>query len=108
MTPAFEAAIDDADGVCVFALGSFAVGEPRVLSDLDLIVVTDGADIPDLTTRVQAVNQWFTDGRIVKLDFRLRGEGASAPLVQDLSFYESYFADRISLWERVAFAMCGL
>jgi glutamate-ammonia-ligase adenylyltransferase len=92
--------------VALFALGSFAVGEPRMFSDLDVIVVADGADIPEVTGKVQLVNRWFDEGGFVKLDFRLRGEGASAPLVQDLGFYEQYFENRMSLWERVAFAKC--
>jgi glutamate-ammonia-ligase adenylyltransferase len=92
--------------VALFALGSFAVGEPRMFSDLDVIVVADGADIPAVTGKVQLVNRWFDEGGLVKLDFRLRGEGASAPLVQDISFYKQYFENRMSLWERVAFAKC--
>jgi glutamate-ammonia-ligase adenylyltransferase len=91
----------------VFAFGSYATGEPRIHSDLDLIVVADGVDLPDLMSRVQVINQWFVDGRILKLDFRLRAEGASSPLVQDLAFYDDYFARRASLWERIAFAKCA-
>ena len=41
------------------------------------------------------------------MDFRLRAEGASSPLVQDILFYEEYFRARASLWERVAFAKCA-
>lgn len=104
---AFDRALEPGCPVAVFALGSFAVGEPRLFSDLDLLVVGDGADTPEVTRQVQQINRWFTDGNIVKLDFRLRGEGASAPLVQDVSFYESYFRSRLSPWERVAFAKCA-
>jgi glutamate-ammonia-ligase adenylyltransferase len=103
------AALDNAVGdekVALFVLGSYAVEEPRLQSDVDAIVVSDGADIPAVTGRVQLVNGWFTDGGILKLDFRLRGEGASAPLVQDLPYYESYLETRMSLWERIAFAKC--
>lgn len=103
------AALDDALGevpAALFVLGSYAVGEPRLSSDADVIVVSDGADIPAVTEGVQLVNRWFTDGGILKLDFRLRGEGASAPLVQDLSYYESYLDTRMSLWERVALSKC--
>lgn len=107
LVDAFDRAIDPEEKVAVFSLGSFAVGEPRLFSDLDLIVVIDGADTVKITKQVQFINQWFTDGNIVKLDFRLRGEGASAPLVQDVAFYENYFAGRMSLWERVAFAKCA-
>ena len=104
---AFDEMVPEKERVAVFALGSYGVGEPRITSDLDLVVVADGVDLPDLMQRVQIINQWFTDGRILKLDFRLRAEGASAPLIQDLAFYEDYFRARASLWERVAFAKCA-
>ncbi|HET6348934.1 MAG TPA: nucleotidyltransferase domain-containing protein, partial [Candidatus Krumholzibacteria bacterium] len=107
LATAFEQMVPEKDRVAVFAFGSYATGEPRIHSDLDLIVVADGVDLPDLITRVQVVNRWFVDGRILKLDFRLRAEGASSPLVQDLAFYDDYFTRRASLWERVAFAKCA-
>jgi glutamate-ammonia-ligase adenylyltransferase len=106
VTEAFERMVGADQPVALFALGSFAVGEPRIFSDLDVIVVADGADIPAVTGKVQSVNRWFDEGGFVKLDFRLRGEGASAPLVQDIDFYRQYFENRMSLWERVAFAKC--
>jgi glutamine synthetase adenylyltransferase len=105
---ALDEMIPEKDRVAVFAFGSYASGEPRIGSDLDLIVVADdGVDLPDLMSRVQVINQWFVDGRILKLDFRLRAEGASAPLVQDFAFYDEYFKTRASLWERIAFAKCA-
>ena len=106
LVAALDEMVPEREHVAVFALGSYAVGEPRVTSDVDLVVVADGVDLPDLTQRLQVVNQWFSDGRILKLDFRLRAEGASSPLVQDILFYEEYFRARASLWERVAFAKC--
>ena len=108
LAAAFDEMVPEKERVAVFALGSYAVGEPRITSDLDLVVVADGVELSDLMQRVQVINQWFTDGRLLKLDFRLRAEGASAPLVQDLAFYEDYFRARASLWERVAFAKCAL
>ncbi|HEX6791694.1 MAG TPA: nucleotidyltransferase domain-containing protein [Candidatus Krumholzibacteria bacterium] len=107
LTAAFQEMVPEKERVAVFAFGSHATGEPRIHSDLDLIVVADGVDLPELMTRVQAINSWFVDGRILKLDFRLRAEGASSPLVQDLAFYDDYFARRASLWERIAFAKCA-
>jgi glutamate-ammonia-ligase adenylyltransferase len=104
---ALDEMIPEREHVAVFALGSYAVGEPRITSDVDLLVVADGVDLPDLTQRLQVINQWFSDGRILKLDFRLRAEGANSPLVQDISFYEDYLRTRASLWERVAFAKCA-
>jgi glutamine synthetase adenylyltransferase len=107
LAAAFDEMVPEKERVAVFALGSYGVGEPRITSDLDLLVVADGVELPDLMQRLQIINQWFTDGRILKLDFRLRAERASAPLVQDLAFYEDYFRSRASLWERVAFAKCA-
>ncbi|HEU4930065.1 MAG TPA: nucleotidyltransferase domain-containing protein [Candidatus Krumholzibacteria bacterium] len=107
LAAACDEMIPEREHVAVFALGSYAVGEPRITSDVDLLVVADGVDLPDLTQRLQVVNQWFSDGRILKLDFRLRAEGASSPLVQDIAFYEEYFRGRGSLWERVAMAKCA-
>ena len=107
LAAAFDEMIPEKERVAVFAMGSYGVGEPRITSDLDLLVVADDVDLPDLMQRVQAINQWFTDGRILKLDFRLRAEGASSPLVQDLAFYDAYFQTRASLWERVAFSKCA-
>jgi [glutamine synthetase] adenylyltransferase / [glutamine synthetase]-adenylyl-L-tyrosine phosphorylase len=104
---AFDAMIPEREHVAVFALGSYAVGEPRIASDLDLLVVADEVDLPDLAQRLQVINQWFSEGRILKLDFRLRAEGASSPLVQDMEFYQEYFRERASLWERVAFVKCA-
>jgi len=106
LSAAFDAVFPNPSGIALFALGSYAAEEARATSDLDLLVVTDGADLPAVTTGVQTINQWFTGSGILKLDFRLRGEGASAPLVQDISFYADYFARRVSTWERVAMAKC--
>ena len=108
ITSALDTVLGEAENVAVLAMGSFAVGETRLKSDVDLLVVTRGADIPEVTRKIQAINQWFNAGGQLKLDFRLRGEGANAPLVQDLSFYQSYFHDRMSLWEKIAFAKCTL
>jgi len=107
LAAALDEMVPEKERVAVFAMGSYGVGEPRITSDLDLLVVADGVDLPDLMQRVQAINQWFSDGHILKLDFRLRAEGASSPLVQDMAFYDSYFKSRASLWERVAFAKCA-
>jgi glutamine synthetase adenylyltransferase len=87
LTSAFDALVPDSTGVALFALGSFAVTEPHIASDCDLLVVTRDADIEAVTRSVQKLNQVFTDSRLLKLDFRLRGEGVNAPLVQDIGLY---------------------
>ncbi|MEJ2722341.1 MAG: DUF294 nucleotidyltransferase-like domain-containing protein, partial [bacterium] len=102
----FETLVPDQQGVAFFALGSFGVGEPRLSSDADVLVVSDGRAIEPLTRSIQQMSRFFSETNLLKIDFRLRGEGANAPLVQDLSTYRRYFADRMSPWERVAFAKC--
>ncbi len=103
----FERVSGEADGVALFALGSFAVGEPRIESDADLLVVTEGRDVEQVTKHVYALNRVFSDGGLLKIDFRLRGEGANAPLVQDLEYYKRYLTTRMAPWEHVAFAKCA-
>ena len=95
-----------ARGVAVFALGSYATEDARPSSDLDLVVVTDGVDAAEVARGVQAINRWFGEGGMLRIDFRLRGEGAGAPLAQDLSFYRDYFERRLATWERVALMRC--
>jgi len=104
---ALDEMVREKEHVAVFAMGSYGVREPRISSDLDLIVVADGVDLADLAARLQVVIGWFTGAHLLKLDFRLRAEGGNSPLVQDLAFYDEYFGTRASLWERVAFAKCA-
>ncbi len=107
ISSAFETALGGDTPAALFVLGSFSVGEPRFGSDADLLVVSDAGDNEDIVRKIQAINRIFTEGMIFKLDFRLRGEGANAPLVQDMRFYDSYFKKRMSLWERIAFSKIG-
>ena len=104
---AFDHLVEEPQGAALFAMGSFAVGEPAPSSDVDVLVVTKERDSEFMIKRVQRLNQLFSDSGLLKIDFRLRGEGANAPLVQDLSFYQEYFATRMSTWERVAYAKCA-
>lgn len=98
-------------GIALFALGSFAVGEPRIGSDADLVIVIDsGMEGPPGERAAQSaymLSRVFSDGGLLKIDFRLRGEGANAPLVQDIEYYARYFRTRSAPWERVAFAKCA-
>jgi glutamate-ammonia-ligase adenylyltransferase len=103
----FDGLIKNEHAVALLALGSYGVGEPRLTSDVDLLVVTDGVDIEPITKSIQTLNQLFSDGGLLKIDFRLRGEGANAPLVQDLETYRRYFERRMAPWERVAFTKCA-
>ena len=75
---AFNGLIGDKQGIALLALGSFAVGEPRLTSDVDVLVVTDGREHEPITRNLQTLNQILAEGNLLKLDFRLRGEGANA------------------------------
>ncbi len=99
--------VADSKGVALLALGSFGVGEPRIGSDADLLVVTEGREIQEITQRIFLLNRIFSDGGLLKIDFRLRGEGANAPLVQDLETYKRYFTTRMAPWEHVAMSKCA-
>ena len=107
VSSALTTLLEGESDVAVVALGSNAVGEPRVGSDVDLLVVTRGQHHEQITRRLHSLNQTLSQGPGLKLDYRLRGEGANAPLVQDLAYYEKYFESRMSAWERIAFAKCA-
>ena len=62
ITAAFEALIGDTEGVGLFALGSFAAGEPGLTSDVDLLVVTRERDIADVTRRIHQMHKVFPHG----------------------------------------------
>ncbi len=103
---AFDRILGRDTPAALFALGSFGVSEPRFGSDADLLVVTDTENAEAITRGVQTIHRIFTEGTVLKLDFRLRGEGANAPLIQDIRAYETYFRRRMSLWERIAYSKC--
>jgi glutamate-ammonia-ligase adenylyltransferase len=106
ITGASGVILDNDTESALFTMGSFAVGEPRFTSDIDLLFVTSGEDTQRMTQSIHILNRIMSESGVFKLDFRLRGEGANAPLVQTIDFYESYFKKRMSLWERIAFSKC--
>ncbi|MFQ5512524.1 MAG: nucleotidyltransferase domain-containing protein [Candidatus Krumholzibacteriia bacterium] len=106
ITSAFDS-LAGGTGAALFAMGSYAVGEPRLGSDVDLLVVVGDAPLEPVTRALQLINRNLSESSVLKLDYRLRGEGANAPLVQDLEYYRGYFAGRVSPWETVAFAKCA-
>ncbi len=101
---AFTTALAETDA-SVFVLGSYAVNEARINSDIDVTVVAGAnTDVVEVTSAIQRANRWLTELRFVSIDFRLRGEGSSAPLVQNIDYYRQYTQTRMSSWERLAFA----
>ncbi len=95
------------DGLALFALGSLAKRSARFGSDLDLIAVA--SDERSADAGAAAVRGVIDGARAIRLgpvDMRLRGEGASAPLVQTFDYCEGYLRSRVSLWEILAYSKC--
>lgn len=85
----------------VAGLGSYGTIKMHYASDVDLIVVTD--DItkhPEIHTIFQNV-LGIIKNRLpsFEIDFRLRPEGKSSPLVWDIKNYKQYLRTRARTWE---------
>ncbi|MGK9475250.1 hypothetical protein [Melioribacter sp. OK-6-Me] len=85
----------------VAGLGSYGTIKMHYVSDVDLIVVTD--DItkhPEIHTIFQNV-LGIIKNRLpsFEIDFRLRPEGKSSPLVWDIKNYKQYLRTRARTWE---------
>ena len=103
----FDRNVGDERGVALLAAGSLATRSAHFGSDLDIIAVT--ADERSASRKDEIIHAILDDARAIRLgalDLRLRGEGANAPLVQTLDYYEGYFQTRASLWEIIAYSKC--
>jgi len=112
----------------ILALGRLGHAGMDYGSDLDLVVVYDDSSVwppstfnaetreaisasssrqeffARLTTQiVNTLGVITREGTIYRVDLRLRPEGASGPLVRNLSSFLSYVADRASAWEHSAY-----
>lgn len=85
----------------IAGLGSYGTIKMHFASDIDLIVVTD--DItkhPDIHAIFQKILGRLKDKLpTFEIDFRLRPEGKSSPLVWDISNYKQYLKSRARTWE---------
>jgi [glutamine synthetase] adenylyltransferase / [glutamine synthetase]-adenylyl-L-tyrosine phosphorylase len=52
-------------------------------------------------TFIEAVSQTAPQGRLYRIDLRLRPEGQAGPLVRSLQSYENYYAQWGQIWERM-------
>ncbi len=82
-------------------LGSFAAEEMSFFSDCDLLVVVDRIDgMGDLQSKFQ---DFLSEAKQIlpelEIDFRLRPEGRSSPLVTDIMNYKKYLLSRAGSWE---------
>ncbi|MCX6175671.1 MAG: hypothetical protein NTZ27_13035 [Ignavibacteriales bacterium] len=82
-------------------LGSFGSANMNFASDVDLIIVTDNvADHPNIQKDFQKLINALSE--IIKpfaVDFKLRPEGKSSPLVWGIENYNDYLDKRARVWE---------
>ncbi|GAB4319460.1 MAG: bifunctional [glutamate--ammonia ligase]-adenylyl-L-tyrosine phosphorylase/[glutamate--ammonia-ligase] adenylyltransferase [Candidatus Sumerlaeia bacterium] len=118
---------------CVFAMGKLGGRELNFSSDVDLIFVYEGegettgrsaaGDGPAAPAQRLSNHEFFTkvcealirflgqstpDGRLYRVDVRLRPEGRSGPLIRSLVAYENYFFSQGRIWERAAYLKARL
>ena len=105
-------------GATVLAMGSLGAGRLTAASDLDLILIYDGAgaegsDGPrPLTTRpyyarltqalVTALSAPTAEGRLYEVDLRLRPSGRQGPVATSWEAYRTYQAEEAWTWEHLA------
>jgi glutamate-ammonia-ligase adenylyltransferase len=109
---------------CVVGMGKLGGGELNFSSDIDLMFVyeadgeTEGVEAPSGThigrvsnheffTRlgeqlIKAISEVTPEGRVFRVDMRLRPEGRAGALVHSLRGYELYYESWGQTWERMA------
>jgi len=101
-------------GLTVLGLGSLGAREMRYGSDLDLVFLygedgesTTGVDHREWFARASqrfifAMEAMLEEGRLYKVDARLRPSGEQGLLVTSWTSFERYHRDEAADWERVA------
>lgn len=105
-------------GAAVLAMGSLGARRLNAASDLDLIVIFDGADVDSsdgtrpLATRsyyarltqalVTALSAPTAEGRLYEVDMRLRPSGKQGPVATSLDAFRSYQSSEAWTWEHLA------
>ena len=101
-------------GLTVLGLGSLGAREMRYGSDLDLVFLygedgesTAGIDHREWFARasqrfISAMETMLEEGRLYKVDARLRPSGEQGLLVTSWKAFERYHRDEAAGWERVA------
>ena len=101
-------------GLTVLGLGSLGAREMRYGSDLDLVFLygedgesTTGVDHREWFARASqrfifAMETMLEEGRLYKVDARLRPSGEQGLLVTSWASFERYHRDEAADWERVA------
>lgn len=99
----------------VFGLGRLGSGGVDYGSDLDIVLVYDGADsfASALTPEeahghlaeilVAAISSMTRDGYLYRVDMRLRPDGKNGPLAVNERAFIDYLRERASVWEWLAY-----
>ncbi len=105
-------------GAVVVGMGSLGAARLHAASDLDLIVVYDGAGVDasdgprSLSTRpyyarmtqalITALTAPMAQGRLYEVDMRLRPSGRQGPVATALTSFQSYQMEEAWTWEHLA------
>ncbi|QMU57380.1 MAG: glutamine-synthetase adenylyltransferase [Boseongicola sp.] len=105
-------------GACVLGMGSLGARRLNAASDLDLIVIYDGAGVDasdgrrPLATRayyarltqalVTAISAPTGEGRLYEVDMRLRPSGRQGPVATGLESFRTYQTSEAWTWEHLA------
>ena len=105
-------------GAAVIGMGKLGSREMTVTSDLDLIVIYDGAVQQDSDGKrplplatyyarltqalISALTVDTSEGRLYEVDLRLRPSGQKGPVAVTLSAFEAYQAEQAWTWEHLA------
>jgi len=102
-----------ADQMMVITMGRLGMREFDLGSDADLIFVLpdeDAAELPFWTRVAERIISILTaytgEGTVFSVDTRLRPNGREGPLVQTVSTYKAYFADKAEAWEGISYMKC--
>ena len=105
--------------LAALGMGSLGVGRLTAHSDLDMVILHDGAggDARSDGPRVIGSGQWAAkfaqvlitalsaptgDGRLYEVDMRLRPSGRQGPVATPLSGFRDYHANEAWVWEHMA------
>ncbi len=88
------------DDLTIIAMGKFGGEEIGYGADLDVLLVGDESKLGRAAQKLFSVAaQASAEGRLPRLDARLRPEGEKGPLVCALESYRHYYATRAQTWE---------
>jgi glutamate-ammonia-ligase adenylyltransferase len=110
------AAIEDATGLVVLAMGKYGAFELNYSSDIDLVVFYDtarfpflkrddarGAAIDVVKTLVHLIADITVDGYVFRVDLRLRPDAGATQIAISTEAAETYYEGMGQNWERAAF-----